>query len=210
MLLPSPLLQSSLTSFRRPLATFCQGLLLSGGGDFAPSFYDEPPHPQLGEVQVERDQWELTLIRKAYQEGIPILGICRGLQAINIAWGGSLYQDLTTQYLGAKEHKQSRPGDQVSHQIRLEESTLLFSLIGKKELWTNSHHHQAVKSLAPGLKISARSGDDGVIEGIEFAGAHFILGVQWHPERLLTAESHQLFTGFIRACQEMTDRKGCS
>ena len=200
-----PVLLPAMSRLERPLASFCQGLLLSGGGDFDPTYFGEVPHPALGTVDHERDHWEITLIRKARVEGLPILGICRGMQAINVALGGSLYQDLPSQYPtnktnGLAEHSQSAPGDQVTHRVKIAEDSLLYKVLESPEIWTNSHHHQAVKGLAPGLKITAQS-DDGVIEGIEGMDDQFLLGVQWHPERLLTLESHRLFAAFLRACR---------
>ncbi len=202
-----PVLLPALAILDRPLHSFCQGLLLSGGGDFDPAFFGEEPHPQLGTVDLERDRWEISLIRKARAEGLPILGICRGIQALNVAFGGTLYQDLPAQYLPAPnrpllEHNQQIPGDQVSHRVTIVAGSLLSRVIGPTEIWTNSHHHQAVKDPAPDLKVTARS-DDGVIEGLEGTGDHFLLGVQWHPERLANPDSQRLFTAFVRACQPL-------
>lgn len=203
-----PVLLPAITRLERPLASFCQGLLLSGGGDFDPGFFGEVPHPALGTVDYERDCWEITLITKARREGLPILGICRGMQAINIALGGSLYQDLPSQYpvsgKGLVEHHQSAPGDQVTHRVKITVNSLLHQVVESTEIWTNSHHHQAVKETAPGLKVTARS-EDGVIEGIEGKNDHFLLGVQWHPERLSTPDSHRLFAAFVRACRGKMD-----
>ena len=201
-----PVLLPPVKSLKQPLASLCQGLLLSGGGDPDPSLYGELPHPKLGKVDQERDHWELTLIHKAREEQIPILGICRGIQILNVALGGSLYQDLPSQYIEADEHWQKLPGEEVSHRVQIKESTMLFSLLEQNIIWTNSHHHQAIKKLALGLIISAQS-DDGVIEGVEATGEHFILGVQWHPERLTTQESSRIFAGFISACQKKFGRK---
>jgi putative glutamine amidotransferase len=200
-----PVLLPALDALNRPLGSFCQGLLLSGGGDFDPALFHEAAHGRLGRVDPERDRWEISLIRRACREGLPVFGICRGLQAMNVALGGSLYQDLPSQYRSAGsipllEHNQENPGHEVSHQVRIAEDSLLFKIIGAAEIWTNSHHHQAVKDLAPGLTICARS-DDGVIEGIEGTGG-FFLGVQWHPERLSTPEAVRLFTAFVQACRE--------
>lgn len=204
-----PVLLPAIPRMERPLSSFCQGLLLSGGGDFDPGFFGEAPHSALGTVDYERDCWEINLIRKARREGLPILGICRGMQAINIALGGSLYQDLPSQYPesgkdGLVEHSQSIPGDQVTHRVKIAESSLLYKIVESTEIWTNSHHHQAVKGTAPGLEITAWS-DDGVIEGIEGKDDRFLLGVQWHPERLSTPESHRLFAAFVRACRGKMD-----
>lgn len=199
-----PVLLPAVTRLERPLASFCQGLLLSGGGDFDPVFFGELPHPVLGTVDYQRDCWEILLINKARREGLPILGICRGMQAINIALGGSLYQDLSSQYpvngkQGLLGHQQSAPGDQVTHRVKITVHSLLHRIVNSTEIWTNSHHHQAVKETAPGLKVTAWS-EDGVIEGIEGEDDRFLLGVQWHPERLATPESERLFAAFVAAC----------
>lgn len=199
-----PVLFPALARLERPFSSFSQGLLLSGGGDFDPAYFNEEPHPKLGTVDRERDHWEITLTRKARREGLPILGICRGMQALNLAFGGSLYQDLPSQYRPEQkrpsiEHNQHLPGNQVSHRVVVEEASQLFSIVGSTEIWTNTHHHQGVKEVGSGLKISAHS-DDGVIEGIEGGNSAFLLGVQWHPERLTTPESQQLFESFVRAC----------
>lgn len=204
-----PVLLPPVARLERPLASFCQGLLLSGGGDFDPAFFGEVPHPALDTVDDERDRWEIALILKARAEGLPILGICRGMQAINIALGGSLYQDLPSQYpcSGGKRliaHDQSAPEDQVTHRVTISEDSLLYRIVESTEIWTNSHHHQAVKRTASGLKVTAWS-DDGVIEGIEGEEDYFLLGVQWHPERLATPESHRLFTAFVAACRGKLD-----
>jgi putative glutamine amidotransferase len=199
-----PLLFPALARLERPLSTVCAGLLLSGGGDFDPSYFNEEPHPKLGTVDRERDCWEIMLIRRAHGEGLPILGICRGMQALNLAFGGSLYQDLPSQYQAESkrpllEHAQALPGNQVSHRVAVDAASLLFSIVGSTEIWTNTHHHQGVKEVGSGLKIVARS-DDGVIEGIEGRAGAFLLGVQWHPERLATPASQRLFAEFVRAC----------
>ena len=201
-----PVLLPAMAKLDRPLHSFCQGLLFSGGGDFDPAFFNEEPHPQLGTVDLERDRWEILLIRKARAEGLPMLGICRGIQALNVALGGTLYQDLPAQYprvsnLPLLEHNQQIPSDRVSHRVTIVAGSLLSRVIGSTEIWTNSHHHQAVKEAAPDLKITARS-DDGVIEGLEGTEGPFLLGVQWHPERLANPDSQRLFTGFVRTCQK--------
>ncbi|HHW12809.1 MAG TPA: gamma-glutamyl-gamma-aminobutyrate hydrolase family protein [Firmicutes bacterium] len=200
-----PVLLPAQAEFDRPLHSFCQGLLLSGGGDIDPAFFNEEPHPRLGTVDQERDRWELLLVRKAYAEGLSMLGICRGVQVLNVAFGGTLYQDLPAQYAQRPnrpllEHNQQIPGDQVSHRVTIAAGSLLARILESTEIWTNSHHHQAVKDPAPNLRITARS-DDGVIEGLEGTGDHFLVGVQWHPERLASPDSQRLFAAFVRACR---------
>lgn len=202
-----PVLLPALAGLDRPLRSFCQGLLFSGGGDFDPVFFHEEPHPRLGTVDRERDRWEILLARQAWAEGLPMLGICRGAQALNVAFGGTLYQDLPAQYPRVAnrpllEHNQRTPGDQVSHRVTITAGSLLARVVGATEIWTNSHHHQAVKDPAANLNVTARS-DDGVIEGLEGTGGPFLLGVQWHPERLTTPDARRLFTGFVRACQQL-------
>jgi len=194
----------------RPLSSFCQGLLLSGGGDFDPGLFGEPPHPCLGKVDLLRDRWEIALIHQALKEGLPLLGICRGMQALNVALGGTLYQDLPSQYpadTALLEHRPSRGGDDAEHQVRIKEGSKLHFLLGQTTVLVNSYHHQAVKGLAPGLRISAWS-EDQVIEGIEGGGGQWLIGVQWHPERMTGPAAQKLFDGLIAACREKEAGKG--
>lgn len=175
--------------------SICQGFLLSGGGDPDPRLYGEEDHPRLGTVDRNRDRWEIYLIRRALRQKIPVFGICRGLQMINVALGGSLYQDLPDQ-AGIYGHCQESPAEKVSHRVWVEEGTLLYKIIKRERIWTNSHHHQAVKEVAPGLVVSARTGD-GVVEALEGSGGSFLLAVQWHPERLASSGARKLFAAFV-------------
>lgn len=175
--------------------SICQGLLFSGGGDPEPRLYGEEDHPRLGSVDRDRDYWEIYLIRRAVRQKIPVFGICRGLQIINVALGGSLYQDLPGQ-AGIYGHNQDKPAEKVSHRVWVEEGTLLYKIIKRKRIWTNSLHHQAVKVVAPGLLVSART-EDGVVEALESPGGSFLLAVQWHPERLASPGARKLFTAFV-------------
>lgn len=158
-------------------------LLLSGGSDISPSAYGEDPSPLLGKTNTERDSYELTLVKMAHAKKIPIFGICRGLQLINVAFGGTLYQDLSLRQGSWTGHKQQIRADEPVHNITIAESSLLCSIIGQKNLESNSFHHQGVKQLAPGFTANAWA-EDGLIEGIEMCGTAPILGVQWHPEML--------------------------
>ena len=177
-------------------AALCQtldkvdGILLSGGGDINPLLLGEEPVPGLHGICPQRDEMELLLVREAYNRQLPILGICRGIQVLVAALGGTLYQDLNTQYSEAPlvKHDQDLDRAYASHTVRLEDgSTLsrLFPEAKKKGLSVNSFHHQAVRTPGPLLRISARA-TDGVIEAVESNEFKSIIGVQWHPECFIT------------------------
>lgn len=159
------------------------GLVITGGGfDIEPFHYGETPLPGLGKPNPRRSEFELALVRWAFREDLPLLGICGGMQAINVALGGTLYQDIPGQLGGASlNHQQGRR--MGAHRVRIAPDTLLAGLLQRAEVETNSSHHQAVKTVAPGLRVSGRA-PDGVIEAIESADARFLLGLQWHPESL--------------------------
>ncbi len=170
-----------------------RGLVLTGGEDVAPDRYGSAPHPRLGDVDPVRDAAELALIAAARALGLPILAICRGIQILNVALGGTLYQDLDTERPGPVPHS-----DETSrHAVRVEAGSLLERTLGTRSATVNSRHHQAIRDLAPGLKATAWA-DDGVIEGAEPADATepWIVAVQWHPEDLT---ERALFDGFARA-----------
>ncbi len=184
------------------------GLLLAGGVDIAPEEYGETPHPQLGRVDRLRDATELTLARWALAADLPILGICRGIQSLNVAAGGTLYQDLAAQYPGACRHTYQpaeSPWEKPTHQARLAAGSRLAAILGVPELAVNSFHHQAVKQPAPGFTPVAWA-EDGVIEGIEDAARQFVIGVQWHPEGMFQTDplARRLFAAFVAATR--TDR----
>ncbi|MBR6169151.1 MAG: gamma-glutamyl-gamma-aminobutyrate hydrolase family protein [Bacteroidaceae bacterium] len=177
-------------------AALCQtldkvdGILLSGGGDINPLLLGEEPIPGLHGICPQRDEMELLLVREAYNRQIPILGICRGIQVLVAALGGTLYQDLNTQYSEAPliKHDQDLDRAYASHSVKLEaKSTLaqLFPEVAEKGLPVNSFHHQAVRTPGPLLRISARA-TDGVIEAVESNEFKSIIGVQWHPECFIT------------------------
>lgn len=158
-----------------------QGLLLSGGGDVAPSCFGEEPLAGSGEITPERDEQELELVRRLVAAGKPCLGICRGCQVLNIALGGTIYQDLPSQVPGALKHMQQAPRWYATHSVQVFPGTRLHGFYSNLEK-VNSFHHQAVKDVAPGLVVSARA-RDGVIEAIE-AREGFLVGLQWHPEAM--------------------------
>jgi len=180
------------------------GLMLSGGYDVDPHFYGEEPHHLLEATYRERDLCETVLVRAAAQKKIPILGICRGLQLINVAFGGSLYQDLTCIDKDLLQHRQKTNLHEGAHTVDLEKGTILEKIYNQESIRTNSLHHQSIKKLAEGFKINAKS-RDGIIEGIEKMDQSFILGLQWHPELMFDADAQTrtLFRAFIDACQTL-------
>ena len=183
------------------------GLLLSGGEDVDPARYGEQRVPALGKVSEARDAFEIALVQDARRRGLPILGICRGIQMMNVAFGGSLVQDIPSQLPGALPHSFKVPEFQpfhLAHDLWIENDTLLGRLMRESLSDTdacvvNSRHHQAVKRIAEGFFASATA-PDGVIEAIEDPAARFCLGVQWHPENFWrTGEFRPIFEGFLEA-----------
>lgn len=163
------------------------GIIFTGGVDLAPLYYGENPIKEVHSISAERDENELKLFEKVYGTNIPILGICRGMQLINVALKGTLYQDINAQLPDSLGHypKNTKP-DVLYHSVKLEEDSILFEIFKDHDIKVNSIHHQSVKDLGQGLKVSAYS-QDGIIEAIESTStdAQFILGVQWHPEALI-------------------------
>jgi putative glutamine amidotransferase len=178
------------------------GLLLTGGADVAPSLYGQEPVPELGEVVPERDIFELMITREFIKTGKPLLGICRGLQLLNVALGGSLYQDIPSCYKPESpvQHRQNVPASHNSHSVKVEPSSKLFSITSATEFLVNSFHHQAVKDPASSLKATAWS-PDGIIEAAEGVAYPFMLAVQWHPEESFKGnENGLIFQAFVDAC----------
>jgi putative glutamine amidotransferase len=170
-----------------------RGLVLSGGEDVDPARYGAAPHPKLEDTDPTRDAAELALIAAARERRLPILAICRGIQILNVALGGTLYQDLESERPGPVRHA----GEETRHGLHVEQGSLLGRTLGTGSATVNSRHHQAVRDLAPGLRAVAWA-EDGVIEAAEPAdpGAAWMLAVQWHPEDLT---ERALFDGFARA-----------
>lgn len=160
------------------------GLILTGGEDVHPHYYNEEPIEGLGEVNEVRDFYDLTLIRLAAEERMPLFGICRGEQLINVAFGGSLYQDIPSQYEDITViHAQDVSSKYPTHYVTLLPGSMISTVTGQTELVTNTHHHQAVKDVAPGFKVTAWACDS-IPEAIESTEGLPIWGVQFHPEGL--------------------------
>jgi putative glutamine amidotransferase len=183
------------------LYALLDGLVLPGGGDLDPNVYGETQHPATDSIDPERDRVELYLTRQALAGQKPFLGICRGVQVMNVALGGTLYQDLPSEYPGAVQHYFRAPEFQRGHSVQVEEESLLARCLGAPLVVVNSRHHQSARVVAPGLQVVARA-PDGVIEALELPGHPFALGVQWHPENLTaTASMRGLFEGFVAAAR---------
>ncbi len=185
-----------------------EGLVLTGGGDLDPALYGETPHPTVADVSSARDALELWLARRAVEDGLPLLAICRGIQVLNVALGGSLWQDVPSQVPGALNHHQTAPRSEPTHRVKLlGEGTLLHAASRARELAVNSFHHQAVKRLGEGLREVAWA-EDGLIEGVELPGHPFALGVQWHPEDLVGHDpaAHGLFAALVEVARARSRR----
>jgi len=180
----------------------CDGLVLTGGNDLDPWHFGETVLNDSVVIAAERDREEFLDLRIAVHRDIPILGICRGIQVLNVFFGGSLYQDLPSQYPSEISHRMEKPFHRTCHRCLVEPGTPLHKLVESDCIDVNSHHHQAVKTIAPGFVVMACS-DDGVIEAICDPNRKFCWGVQWHPERIWDIEksSARLFRAFIDACR---------
>ncbi len=180
------------------------GLILSGGGDIHPSFFGEIDGGLLWRVDKKRDQGELALATWALEEKMPTLAICRGVQALNVAAGGTLIQDIPTEHPKALSHSSvaGRPQSKIAHVVDVESDSHLADMIGAGEVGVNSAHHQALKVIGDQLTVVARA-RDGIIEGVEARDHPFCIGVQWHPEVMVedTPAMRELFAGLVKASQ---------
>lgn len=182
--------------------SICDGLLMTGGVDVNPRLYGEEPCAECGQIQDIRDELEYRLLDQALEADMPVLGICRGSQILNVFLGGTLYQDLATQRPGCLNHAMMPPYEAPCHRVLLEKGEPLHNLLQVDELPVNSIHHQAVKRVAPTLIPLARS-MDGIIEGVWMPGKRFVWGVQWHPEWFWNVDERQkrIVQAFVDACK---------
>ncbi|PYQ73756.1 MAG: hypothetical protein DMG04_12675 [Acidobacteria bacterium] len=187
------------------------GLILTGGDDVGPARYGEAAHPKTVEAEPARDEFEIALVNGARAQQLPLFAICRGIQVLNVACGGTLVQDIPTQINGALNHSLTVPPNSpysLAHEVWVEKDSILSKLMGDRltadTCEVNSRHHQAVKDVAKGFRVAATA-PDGVIEAIEDPAARFCLGVQWHPENFWrTGEFRALFEGFLEAANRRT------
>ena len=198
-----PLVLATLkTGYAADYLSMLRGLLLSGGGDVDPCYFGEEPLPGCGEITPQRDAMEIELVRLALEWDMPVFAVCRGIQVLNIACGGDIYQDLTRREGDCLQHWQKAADHHPTHSVVLVAGTGLSNIYcGMESIRVNTFHHQAVRRLGTGLEVAASS-PDGIIEAVEMKGRSFVLGVQWHPESLSLAEKkggQELFNAFLHA-----------
>jgi putative glutamine amidotransferase len=172
------------------------GLILSGGGDILPQSYGDDRRADLDEPDPQRDAFEFDALEQAMQREIPFLGICRGLQVLNVGLGGSLLQDIPSDCPECMPHKESDACPEPHHPVLIQTGTRIHSIIRETQIETNSYHHQAIRDLAPALTRGARSPDE-IIEAVELPDFPFGLAVQWHPERMRSAPSTKALLGAL-------------
>ena len=203
----TPWVVDQLTARPEDVIRMANGLLMTGGGDVRPDLYGATAHPLFSAAEAGRDAYEIELVSLALKADLPVLAICRGIQVLNVARGGTLVQDIQTEVADSLEHRLAVPPYEpftLAHDVWIEERSLLGALTrerftGADSYRVNSRHHQALKALGEGLVTTATASDD-VIEAVEDPTRRFCLGVQWHPENFyLTGEFKSLFEGFVRA-----------
>jgi putative glutamine amidotransferase len=201
VLLPTPGDPSRVAPYLR----LVDGVLLTGGDDVHPRHFGEPPHPKIDLVDERRDAFEIALVRAARDAGVPVFGVCRGVQLMNVALGGDIFQDIPSQTESPVCHVQRTLDDGPWHEVDVAPGSLLGRLFGGGRAMVNSFHHQACRRLGEGLAACARTVGDGLIEAVEDPSAVFFLGVQWHAELAAAAgdaPSQALFAGFVAAARD--------
>lgn len=185
------------------LADICQGFLLTGGHDVDPRVYGEKRAEACGECCQSRDAMEYGLLSAILERNKPVLGICRGIQFLNAVLGGTLYQDIPSEYPSEVNHHQSPPYDQPCHGVSLIPGSPLSDLLKRQRLSVNSYHHQGIKKLADRLQVMAKA-DDGLVEAVYMPDRCFVWGVQWHPEFSyeIDADSMRIFEAFVQAAMD--------
>ena len=189
------------------LVDMCDGLIFIGGVDPDPAIYGEEIINDTVDISVERDELEFPVLEMAMKQDKPILGICRGIQAINIGMGGTLYQDIPAQLQKSEDekviHAQKDAYPVGGHKIKILQGTPLYDIFGKDEAFVNTHHHQAVKDLAPGFEVMAMA-QDGIAEAIYMKERPYVFGVQWHPELIWQkhSDSDKIFQYFIKCVKD--------
>lgn len=179
----------------------CDGIFFTGGVDISPAYYNEQTKQTCGNIQKKRDELEFEVFKRAYAKDKPILAICRGCQLVNVALGGTLYQDIPTEYQTNMVHAQTADRFSPSHPIFIKENSPLAKLVGINSMTGNSFHHQAIKELGDGLVVMAYA-EDGIIEAVYAKDKSYLRAYQWHPERLYAYEDNKiLFDDFISACK---------
>jgi len=189
---------------RDEILSRCDGYLLTGGGDLDPATFNEPPHPTLFEVAPARDHLEIALVHHAMESRKPLLAVCRGIQVLNVALGGSLFQDVAGDPGTDIQHQQGKPREEPTHPVKVVAGSRLAQVLGTTDLLVNSMHHQAVKAVGRGL-VPVAFAPDTIIEGVELEDPdRFILGVQWHPEELTERDpsARRLFGALVAACRQ--------
>lgn len=179
------------------------GIVVSGGADIDPHFYGESVHGGCGPLIPEVDQYDIEVFHLAEEMHIPVLGICKGIQAMNVAFGGTLYQDLLTEREGSYQHTQKTYRNYPTHDLYVEKDSFLYPVLSSR-CRVNSFHHQAVRDVANGFRVIARS-EEGVIEGIQKEEGSFMVGVQFHPEMMAQADNTtmlHLFRAFLTECEK--------
>lgn len=209
---PVPLTPQHGAAARAALWTLLQGVILTGGGDVDPARFGEPPHPTVSDVSPARDSLEVELCHRALDRGVPLLAVCRGLQVLNVALGGSLHQDIPSEPGSPLDHSQKAlqrtRRDQPVHHVKIREGSHLARILGALEVDVNSFHHQALRTLGRGLAAVAWS-PDGIVEGAEIADSdRFVVGVQWHPEDLIGHDpaARRLFAALVDAARQRVAR----